>query len=275
MDDVTFRRHHGPVALVLACLVLFSVPLLSWATADDDIGRRDELEPAFESFQREYARTFKHKYRMGDYVVRAKGKSSRSLDRKSDTVTYRHVLEVIAPSGAKAIVEIQRQEFWGVVYPRDASLGEAVLDAILEEEAGVSLWHEDAEEVLLNSILSGSVTLTDEPGESWQIEAEQRPVPTTEKFGTRAVWGHGTLTDGVRTLDFVYRGASPWDQEKCVEMFKAQDERRGQCHRKVVQIDEDGELLAWKDKSNEYNFRVGLDARTRSLLLAVFEVEDR
>lgn len=268
-------HRYGGLVLTLTGSFLLAIPPLSWATSSTEAAAGEKSELEFVSLEKRNARTFKKKYRVGDYVV-THGRSTSKFDRKSDVATYDLTVDVVASNDARAQVKMERREYWGVVYPRDASLGEAVLDAVLEETVGASIWHDSADEVLQRTVLSGTVTIADGTVGTWQIEAEQRPVPTDESFGTTAIWGYGTLTNGARTLDFVYRGASPWSREECAEMFRAQDERGDQCHARVTRIEEDGELLAWSDrhKKDDYNFRVGLDVETMLLVLVVFDLGD-
>lgn len=274
MVDRVFSKRCRRLTPVLASLVSFALSLPCWALQGEEVAAPEVAEPAFESFRKMPARTFRTKYRVGDYVVKH-GRSSSKFDRKSDTAIYHLTVDAVAPTGAKAGIDIERKEYWGVDYPPDASFGEVVFDGILEATTGASIRHDSADEVLLRTVVSGTVVLTDLPDEPWHLEAEQRPTPTDESFGTSAVWGQGTLTNGVRTLEFVYRGASPWNKEECLQMWRARDERGDQCHARVTRIEEDGALLAWKDNPNDYNLRVGLDATTRLLLLAIFDVENR
>jgi hypothetical protein len=266
---------------VLACLLPLLASSPSSATADDEASTLDGAEAEFESLEKRIVVTGNiwWKYRFGDYVVKALGRETRKFDRQSDVSTLKRVYEVVAPTGAKAKIKKERKNFWGVEYP-DASLGVLLLDSALESAWGWSLVDDNPDPILLKYIVSATITLADTPGETWQLAAEQLSIPTSRELGSQSEWGHGTLTNGVRTLEYVYRGASPWNEEECLEMIMARDRDKltQQCHLKVSEIKEDGELLAWNGNygcsqnnyMDQYCFRVGLDGNTKLLLLAMF-----
>lgn len=259
----------------LTCLLLLPGNSPSSAIMDD------EAEAAFEPLEMRVVVTGNiwWKYRFGDYVVKAVGRETKKFDRKSDISTLSRAYAVVAPTGAKAEIKKERKNFWGIEYP-DASLGVLLLDGALESAWGWSLVDDNPDPILLKYVVSATITLADAPGEIWQLEAEQLPIPTSKELGSQSEWGHGTLTNGVRTLEYVYRGASPWSEEECLQMIMARDrdESTQQCHLKVTEIKEDGELLAWNGNygcsqynyGDEYCFRVGLDVNTKLLLLAMF-----
>jgi hypothetical protein len=224
------------------------------------------------------------KYRFGDYVVKAVSRETSKFDRKSDVSTLERVYEVVAPTGAKAKIKRERKNFWGIEYP-DASIGDLLLDAAVESAWGWSLVDDDPDPILLKYAVSSTITLTDAPGETWQLELEELPMPEGARLGSQIEWGYGTLTNGVRTLELVLRGTSPSSEEECLQMSRTWDRHYSkQCRAWVAEIKEDGELLAWDGNRScsqnnygfqtkfltEYCFRVGLDENTRLLLLAMF-----
>jgi len=56
---------------------------------------------------------------------------------------------------------------------------------------------------------------------SWRLEAETLPIPNSGSLGSQTDWGYGTLTNGERRLVYVYRGASPWTSEECLQTLLA------------------------------------------------------
>ena len=266
---------------VLTCLLSLLASSPSSAIAEDEAPTQDGTEAVFESLEKRIVVTGNiwWKYRFGDYVVKAVGRETKKFDRKSDIATLNRVYAVVAPTGAKAEIKKERKNFWGIEYP-DASLGVSLLDGALESAWGWSLVDDNPDPILLKYVVSATITLADAPGETWRLEAEQLPIPASKNLGSQSEWGHGTLTNGVRTLEYVYRGVSPWNEEECQQMILTRDgdELTQQCHLKVTEIKEDGKLLAWNgnhgcsqyNDEDEYCFRVGLDVNTRMLLLAIF-----
>jgi len=219
------------------------------------------------------------KYRFGDYVVKAVGRETSKFDRKSDVTTLKRIYEVSAPTGATAKIKRERRNFWGIEYP-DASLGDVVLDALVENAWGWSLIDDDPDPILLKYDVSSTITLGDAPGETWQLELERLPMPEGGRLGSQFEWGYGTLTNGVRTLELVLHGASPGEEE-CLKISRKKKWYQPlPCRDWIIEIKEDGELLAWNGNrgcsqnnnyhAHEYCFRVGLDVDTKLLLLAMF-----
>lgn len=239
-------------------------------------------EPAFEVLEAALLVTgdIWWKYRFSDYVVRAVGREHRKYDRKSDVTTFKRKYEVVAPTGAKAKIKMESRNFWSVEHI-DPSPGDVLIDVVTESAWGWSLLDYEPDPIFLKYVASSRITLTDAPDETWQLGLEILPVPEGEWLGSYIEWGHGTLTNGVRTLELVVHGASPFGEQECLQMSSSGKHRRQyeQCRIAVAEIKEDGELLAWQgDQScnrqyysgREYCFRIGLDVNTKMLLLAMF-----
>jgi len=218
------------------------------------------------------------KYRFGDYVVKAVGREHSKFDRKTDVTTLRRDFEVSAPTGAKATIKRERKNFWGIEYP-DATLGDILLDGLLESAWGWSVVDDDPDPILLRYVVYSTITLADAPGETWQLELEELPVPEGRWLGSQFEWGYGTLTNGERMLELVLHGDAPSSEEECLQMSRTWDRHQSeQCDVWIAEIKEDGELLAWHGNYGcnqhkfgaDYCFRVGLDESTKLLLLAMF-----
>lgn len=280
MDYTVFRSRCEQICPVLICLLPLLASSPSSATIDE-VSTPDGAEAVFESLEKRVVVTGNvwWKYRFGDYVVKAVGRETKKFDRQTDISTLNRVYSVVAPNGAKAEIKRERKNFWGIEYP-DASLGVSLLDGALETAWGWSLVDDSPDPILLKYVVFANIALADVPGEIWQLEAEQLSIPNSKQLGSHSEWGYGTLTNGERTLEYVYRSASPWSEEECLQMILARnrDELTQECHLKVTEIKEDGELLAWNGNfgcgqykyADEYCFRVGLDVNTKLLLLAMF-----
>jgi hypothetical protein len=80
------------------------------------------------------------------------------------------------------------------------------------------------------------------------------------------------LASGDRSLLLTYRSDSPWDEEQCLQMRLAKDERKWDCYRKVVEIEDDGGLVAWFASNEEtYTIRAGLEDDSKLVVLAAIE----
>jgi len=218
------------------------------------------------------------KYRFGDYVVKAVGREHSEFDRKTDVTTLKRDFEVSAPTGAKAKIKRERKNFWGIEYP-DVTVGDILLDGVLESAWGWSLIDDDPDPILLKYVVSSTITLADAPGQTWQLELEELPVPKGAWLGSQFEWGYGTLTNGERMLELVLHGDAPSSEEECLQMSQTWDRHYSQqCLVWIAEIKEDGELLAWNGSYGcnqhkfgaDYCFRGGLDESTKLLLLAMF-----
>lgn len=233
----------------------------------------DVREPAteYESYALRYKSGFaRMETRVGDYAVTIE-KGVRKGSGGNNKLKTKLSFTTSATTGGTATTTVQRETFITADYSRGcSSLGEGVLDTILENEIGASICSDNLKYRKDRSVIRATIGLTGKTGEDWQLDAVALPV--VGDFGSQTVWGQGTLTSGERVLQLTYRSASPWNEEQCLQMRQAGDERKWDCYRKVVEIEDDGGLLAWFSSDDDtYTFRLGLDNDLKLSVLAAIE----
>jgi len=208
--------------------------------------------------------------RVGDYAVSTEkgfraghangGKSKTKLSFTTSTA-----------AGVIATTTVQRETSFTADYSREcSSISEGILDSILEDAWGASICSDDPQYRKDMSRIHATIGLTDKTGVDWRLDAMTLPV--VDDFGSRSTWGRGTLTSGGRVLQLTYRSVSPWTEEQCLQMRQATDERMWDCYRKVVEIEDDGELLAWfASREDTYMFRASLEDDLKLVVLAAIE----
>lgn len=265
-------RHLGNWTLFAVALSL-AVNTSASSQADTQPGENDGLSAAaeYETYALSYKSGFaKMETRVGDYAVTIE-KGARIGTGSDDTLKTKFSFTTSTSVGGVATAQVERDTSVTADYSRVcSSISEGIFDTILEEATGSSICSDDPSFRMARNVIHATIGLKNEPGADWQLEAVALPV--ADDFGSRAVWGRGTLTGGDRTLLITYRSDSPWTAERCLEMRQAGDERKWDCYRKVVEIEDDGGLLAWF-ASNEktYTLRSALGDDLKLALLAAIE----
>ena len=225
----------------------------------------------YETYPLAYKSGFaKMETRVGDYALSTE-KGVRTGHGSGDKLKTRLSFTTSTAAGVVATTTVQRGTFFKADYSGEcSSLGEGILDSVLEAAWRVSICSDDPKYRKARSTIRANIGLADKTGEDWHLDAVAFPV--VDDFGSRAVWGRGTLTSGERVLQLTYRSASPWTEEQCLQMRQVGDERKWECYRKVVEIDDGGELLAWfANHEDTYTVRAGLDDDLKLVVLAAIE----
>lgn len=236
-------------------------------------GATDGRVPAkeYESYALRYKSGFaKMETRAGDYAVTIE-KGVRKGSGSNNTMKTKLSFTTSTTAGGVATAAVQRETSLTADDSRVcSSFSEGILDSLLEEATGASLCRDDPTYRRARTVITAAISLAGRPEAGWQLDAVALPV--VDDFGSRSVWGQGMVTSGERMLVLTYRSDSPWTEEQCLQMRQAGDERKWDCYRKVVEIEDDGELLAWFDSHDDtYTFRVGLDGDLKLALLAAIE----
>jgi hypothetical protein len=233
----------------------------------DSLAAAAEYEPYALSYKSGFARM---ETRVGDYAVTVE-KGVRKGSGSNNTFSTKLSFTTSTTAGGVATAQVQRESSLEADYSRVcASIGEDVLDSLLESATGASICRDDPKLRKARTVIRATISLKNEPGSDWQLEAVALPV--VDDFGSRSGWGWGALTRGDRTLLLNYRSDSPWTEEQCLQMRQARDERKWECYRKVVEIEDDGALLAWfASNENTYTFRSGLDDDLKLTALSAIE----
>lgn len=208
--------------------------------------------------------------RAGDYATTIE-KGVRKGSGSDGTLKTKLSFSTSTTAGLTAKTMVQRETSFTADDSRVcSSISEGLLDTILQDATGASICRDDPVYRTAKTVIHATIGLKDEPEPGWELDAVALPV--VDDFGSRAVWGRGTLKSNERMLLLTYRSASPWTVEQCLQMRQAGDERKWDCYRKVVEIESDGELLGWFASHDEaYTFRVGLDEDLKLVVLAAIE----
>jgi hypothetical protein len=240
-----------------------------------DVAGTERPVAEYETYPLRYKSGFaKMQTRVGDYAVTLE-KGVRKGSAKSDGNGGRSRTQLSfttsTTAGVVATTTVQRKASFTADYPREfSSLSEGILDSLLEQAWRVSICNDDPQYRKASSDIRATIGLTEKTAEVWQLDALALPV--VDDFGSRSVWGRGTLTGGGRVLQLTCRSASPWIEEQCLQMRQAGDERKWECYRKVVDIDDDGELLAWfASHAETYTVCTGLEDDLKLVFLAAME----
>ena len=259
------------ILLVLTLSVGFSAtadpPSVPQAERTDGSGAAAEYESHALRYKSGFA---KMETRVGDYATTVE-KGLRKGSGSDNTSRMKLSFETSTAGGGAATTTVQREKSFTADYSRVcSSISEGVFDTILEGATGASICSDDPALRKVRTVIRGTIKVTSGSGAEWVLEAVALPV--VDDFGSRSVWGRGTLTGGGRSLLLTYRSDSPWPEEQCLEMRQARDERKLDCYRKVVEIEDDRGLLGWY-ASNEgtYTLRSGLDDDSKLVVLAAIE----
>jgi hypothetical protein len=208
--------------------------------------------------------------RVGDYAVTVE-KGVRKSTGSNNTLKTKLSFTTSTSVGGVATAQVQRDMSVTADYSRVcSSISEGVFDTILEETTGTGICRDDPTFRTARNVIHATIGLENKPGADWQLEAVALPV--ADDFGSQSIWGRGTLIGGDRQLLITYRSDSPWTLEQCLEMRQARDERKWDCYRKVVEIEDDDGLLAWfASNEDTYTFRSDLSDNLKLAVLAAIE----
>lgn len=208
--------------------------------------------------------------RAGDYAVTVE-KGLRTGSGSDNTLKTKLSFTTSTTDGRVATAKVQREVSTAADYSRVCdSISEGIFDTLLEGATGASLCRDDPAFRTVRTVVHATIGLKDDATPGWQLDAVA--LPPVDDFGSRAVWGRGVLTNGNRSVLLTYRSDSPWSEEQCLQMRQDRDERKWECYRKVVELEDDGGLLAWYASNEEtYAFRLGLDDASKLAFLAAME----
>ena len=208
--------------------------------------------------------------RVGDYATTIE-KGVRKGSGSDDTFKTQLSFTTSITGGGAATTTVQRETSVTADYSRVcSSISEEIVDTLLEDATGASICRDKPAFTRVHTVIRATIRVTNVPEAEWVLEAVALPV--VDDFGSRSIWGRGVLTSGDRSLQLTYRSDSPWAEEQCLQMRQAQDERKWDCYRKVVEIGDDGGLVAWYASNEETcTFRSGLDDDSKLVVLAAIE----
>jgi hypothetical protein len=229
------------------------------------------LAAEYESYALSHKSGFaKVETRIGDYAVTIE-KGLRKGSGSDNKLKQELSFTTSTTAGGVATTQVRKESSFEADYSRVcSSFSELIVDTLLEEHAGASICSDHPDFRKTRTVIRATIGLKDKPGAGWQLDALTQP--PADELGSTSVWGLGELADGERRLLLTYRSDSPWTEAQCLEMRQARDERKWDCYRKVVEIESDGELLAWfASNENTYTFRAGLDDDLKLAVLAAIE----
>lgn len=208
--------------------------------------------------------------RVGDYAVTVE-KGFRKSSGRDNILRTALSFTTSTKAGLYSTTDVQTERSFKADDSRVcSSFGEHFRDVVMEESVGMSTCSDDPDYRTLRTAILATIRLPVGPGGIWQLDAVALPV--VDPFASQSNWGSGTLTSGEREFQLTYRSDSAWSEEQCVQMRQSGDERKWDCYRTVVEIMDDGELLAqYASNENSYTFRVGLESRLKLALLAALE----
>jgi hypothetical protein len=275
-----------PIARLTLLGVTLCAGAFALAQSGTDAGTEDtgvpETTADFETYSRTHKMGFpRNKTLVGDYatiVPKGWNKSSGGWDSVLKTKTS-FITSTSAGATVTTDIEVKRhyvEDDTGVC----SSFSESLLDEILQKKMNVSICSDNNEKYyrVAKTELRTTIGKKADPGAAWQLDTVA--YPDLDPVGSLADRGYGTLTRGDQALQMSFRGDSPWSPEQCVQMFNSGDklqlEQRDYCFNTVVEIFDDGELLAKHTSTeNVYAFRVGIDDDLKLVLLVALEAFDQ